>query len=119
MSQRHKLFWAREPEQSRCVDKRIRRFLSPFRDSSAIDSSVMRINRILGKVFASVHKGQAAIKLHTKFSIRSLTPTKVQVTESKRHDSRFCSITNEPNILYLFDLAYFAFYRFWEDYGCR
>jgi len=88
------------------------RFLSRFRDSFAIDSSVMRINRILEKVFASVHKGQAAIKLHTKFSIRSLAPTKVQVTESKRHDSRFRIITNEPNILYLFDLAYFAFYRF-------
>jgi len=36
----------------------------------------------------------------------------VQVTESKRHDSRFYGITNEPNILYLFDLAYFSFYRF-------
>ena len=36
----------------------------------------------------------------------------MQVTESKRHDSRFYGITNEPNILYLFDLAYFSFYRF-------
>ena len=89
-----------------------RRFLSHFRDAFAIDSSVIRINSILEKVFASVHKGQAAIKLHTKFSIRSLTATKVQVTESKRHDSRFHGITKEPNILYLFDLAYFAFYRF-------
>jgi len=89
-----------------------RRFLSHFRDAFAIDSSVIRVNRILEKVFASVHKGQAAIKLHTKFSIRNLTAAKVQVTESKRHDSRFRSITNEPDILYLFDLAYFAFYRF-------
>ena len=89
-----------------------RRFLSHFRDTFAIDSSVIRVNRILEKVFASVHKGQAAIKLHTKFSIRNLVAAKVQVTESKRHDSRFRSITNEPNILYLFDLAYFAFYRF-------
>ena len=89
-----------------------RRFLSQFRDAFAIDSSVIRVNGILEKVFASVHKGQAAIKLHTKFSIRSLTATKVQVTESKRHDSRFRGITKEPNILYLFDLAYFAFYRF-------
>lgn len=89
-----------------------RRFLSHFRDAFAIDSSVIRVNSILEKVFASVHKGQAAIKLHTKFSIRSLTATKVQVTESKRHDSHFRGITKEPNILYLFDLAYFAFYRF-------
>jgi len=89
-----------------------RRFLSHFKESFAIDSSVIRLNRILEKVFASVHKGQAAIKLHTKFSIHNLIPTKVQVTESKRHDSRFRGITNEPNILYLFDLAYFAFYRF-------
>lgn len=77
-----------------------------------IDSSVIRVNRILEKVFASVHKGQAAIKLHTKFSIRSLTATKVQMTESKRHDSRFRGVTKEPNILYLFDLGYFAFHRF-------
>jgi hypothetical protein len=88
------------------------RFLSHFKDSFAIDSSVIRINRILEKVFASVHKGQAAIKLHIKFSIRNLAATKVQVTESRRHDSRFRGITKEPNILYLFDLAYFAFYRF-------
>ena len=89
-----------------------RRFLSHFKDAFAIDSSVIRVNSVLEKVFASVHKGQAAIKLHTEFSIRSLTATKVQVTESKRHDSRFRGITKEPDILYLFDLAYFAFYRF-------
>ena len=89
-----------------------RRFLSQFKDAFAIDSSVIRVNSVLEKIFASVHKGQAAIKLHTKFSIRSLTAAKVQVTESKRHDSRFRDITKEPNILYLFDLAYFAFYRF-------
>lgn len=89
-----------------------RHFLSRFKDAFAIDSSVIRVCCILEKIFPSVHKEQAAIKLHTKFSIRSLAATKVQVTESKRHDSRFYSITNEPNILYLFDLAYFAFYRF-------
>ena len=89
-----------------------RRFLSHFRNAFAIDSSVIRVNSILEKVFASIHKEQAAIKLHTKFSICSLTATKVQVTESKRHDSSFHGITKEPNILYLFDLAYFAFYRF-------
>jgi hypothetical protein len=75
------------------LDTGDRRFLSRFRDGFAIDSSVIKVNRILEKVFASVH-------------------TKVQVTKSKRHDSRFRGITNEPNILYLFDLAYFAFYRF-------
>jgi IS4 transposase len=94
------------------LDTGDRRFLSRFRDGFAIDSSVIKVNRILEKVFASVHKGQAAIKLHTKFSIHNLIATKVQVTKSKRHDSRFRGITNEPNILYLFDLAYFAFYRF-------
>jgi IS4 transposase len=94
------------------LDTGDRRFLSRFRDGFAIDSSVIRVNRILEKVFASVHKGQAAIKLHTKFSIHNLIATKVQVTQSKGHDSRFRGITNEPNILYLFDLAYFAFYRF-------
>ena len=76
-----------------------RRFLSRFKESFIIDSSVIRINRILEKIFKSVHKGQAALKLHVKFSIRALAVTKVQVTESKRHDSRFRGITQEPNIL--------------------
>jgi len=87
-------------------------FLSHFKDGFAIDSSVIKVSSILEKVFASVHKGQSAIKLHIKFSIRNLIATKVQVTESKQHDSRFRGINNEPNVLYLFDLAYFAFYRF-------
>ena len=86
--------------------------LSRFKDAFAIDASVIKVCDILEKVFASVHKGQSAIKLHTKFSIHNFVATKVQVTESKQHDSRFRGITNEPNILYLFDLAYFAFYRF-------
>ncbi len=42
---------------------------SHFKDAFAIDSSVIRVNSVLEKVFASVHKGQAAMKLHTKFSI--------------------------------------------------
>ena len=87
-------------------------FLSRFKNAFAIDASVIKVSDILEKVFASIHKGQSAIKLHVKFSIHNLIATKVQVTKSKQHDSRFRGITNEPNILYLFDLAYFAFYRF-------
>ena len=89
-----------------------RRLLSRFKEAFVVDSSVIRVNRILEEVFKSVHKGQAALKLHAKCSIRTLVATKVQVTESKRHDSRFRGITQEPNIMSLFDLAYFAFYRF-------
>jgi hypothetical protein len=46
------------------------------------------------------------------FSLIYLAVTKLQVTEGKRHDSRFRFITKAPNILYLFDLGYWSFTRF-------
>jgi hypothetical protein len=50
--------------------------------------------------------------MNTKFSIVNLVVTKLQVTEGKRHDSKFRFITQAPNILYLFDLGYWSFTRF-------
>lgn len=89
-----------------------RKFLSRFRNAFIIDSTVVRINKILEKIFSSVHKGQAALKIHTKFSLKNLSVARIQVTEGKRHDSRFKGITQEANILYLFDSGYFAFWLF-------
>jgi hypothetical protein len=89
-----------------------RLFLSRFKDCFAVDGSVIQLNKMLEKVFKSTAKFQAALKLNTKFSIVNLAVTKLQVTEGKRHDSRFRFITKVPNILYLFDLGYWSFTRF-------
>jgi hypothetical protein len=87
-------------------------FFARFKDCFAVDGSVIRLNKTLEKVFKSTSKSQAALKLNTKFSVVNLAVTKLQVTEGKRHDSRFRFITKAPNILYLFDLGYWSFTRF-------
>ncbi len=83
-----------------------------FKDCFAVDGSVIRLNKILETVFESTIKSQAALKLNTKFSVRNLVLTKLQVTDGKRHDGRFRFITKEANILYLFDLGYWCYARF-------
>jgi hypothetical protein len=87
-------------------------FFARFKDCFAVDGSVIRLNKTLEKLFKSTSKSQAALKLNTKFSVVNLAVTKLQVTESKRHDSRFRFTTKAPNILYLFDLGYWSFTRF-------
>jgi hypothetical protein len=89
-----------------------RLFFSRFKDCFAADGSIIRLNKTLEKVFESTCKSQAALKLNVKFSLVNLAVTKLQVTEGKRHDSRFRFITKDPNILYLFDLGYWSFTRF-------
>lgn len=86
--------------------------LSRFRKAVVFDSTVTRVAAALEKCFQSVHKGQAAVKLNVRFSLKNLAVDKVQATNGKRHDSRFRGITKQSGILYLFDLAYFAFTRF-------
>ncbi len=66
-----------------------RLFFSRFKDCFAADGSIIRLNKTLEKVFESTCKSQAALKLNVKFSLVNLAVTKLQVTEGKRHDSRF------------------------------
>ncbi len=89
-----------------------KKFLVRFREAVVFDSTVTRVAAALEKCFQSVHKGQAAVKLHVRFSLKNLAANKVQATKAKRHDSRFRGITRQSGILYLFDLGYFAFARF-------
>ena len=88
-----------------------RQWLKPFKDTFILDATITRVHKALLKVFQSVHSDIAAAKVNVKYSLKNLAPQKVQVTESKRHDSRFRGITNEPAILYLFDLGYWSFTR--------
>ena len=97
---------------SAILDQKDKGFLSKFKEGFIVDGSIIRINKMLEKEFKSVHKGQAALKLNIKFSIDRLVATKLQVTEGKRHDSRFNFVTNASNVLYLFDLGYWSFTLF-------
>ena len=87
------------------------RWLKHFRDAFILDATITRVHKALLKVFQSVHQDIAGAKVNVKYSLMNLAPQKVQVTESKRHDSRFRGITNESAILYLFDLGYWSFTR--------
>ena len=66
----------------------------------------------LEKFFSSVHQGQAALKLNTRFSVKNLSPKEVEISAGKRHDSRYNGVTDEAGVLYLFDLGYWAFKLF-------
>ena len=81
------------------------------------DRTVTRVAAALKTCFQSVHKGQANVKLPFRFWLKNLAVNKVQATNGKRHDSHFRGITRQAEILYLFDLGYFAFARFETKMG--
>ncbi len=85
------------------------KFLKQFKEVFLIDGSTISICKKLEPVFKSIHKGKSALKLNVKYSLKIETLTKLQVTNGKRHDSLFQSVTKEPGILYLFDLGYWSF----------
>lgn len=85
------------------------KFLGQFSDAFLVDGSVIALHKGVESVFKSVHQGHASLKLNTKFSLKSATVTKLQVTSGKQHDSRFSFVTKEANCLYLVDLGYWAF----------
>jgi len=85
------------------------KFLGQFKEAFLVDGSVIALSKKLQGVFESVHKGQASLKLNTKFSLTTAAVTKVQVSNGKRHDSKFSFVTKEANCLYLVDLGYWSF----------
>lgn len=93
----------------RLLDAEQMKYLGHFKDAFAIDGSVIGLCKALEKVFSSVHKGQASLKLNTKFSLKIGAVTKLQVSSGKRHDSRFAFVTKAPNMLYLVDLGFWSF----------
>ena len=84
-------------------------FLSRFKKAFAIDGSVIALSKQMEKVFKSVHKGKASLKMNTKYSLKTAAVTKLQVSSGKRHDSRFNFVTQEANCLYVVDLGYWSF----------
>lgn len=85
------------------------KFLGQFKDAFLVDGSVIALSKQLQGILASVHKEQASLKLNTKFSLTVAAVTKLQVSNGKRHDSKFSFVTKEANCLYLVDLGYWSF----------
>ena len=73
-----------------------RKLLEAFNDVFLLDATISRVHKTLRKFFRSVHKKQAACKVHVKYSLKNLTPR---------------GITRQPGVLYLFDLGYWSFTR--------
>lgn len=91
------------------LDSEQKKYLGKFKDAFAIDGSVISLCKTMSKIFASVHKDKASLKLNTKFSIRTGAVTKLQVGSGKRHDSKFSFVTQAAGILYIVDLGYWSF----------
>ena len=91
------------------LDDKQKTYLGYFKDMFAIDGSVISLCSKMSKVFASVHKDKASLKLNTKLSIRTGAVTKLQVGSGKRHDSKFSFVTQAADILYVVDLGYWSF----------
>ena len=108
----HAVFAALLERYRRLLPNSERQLLAHFQEAYAIDGSVARVHAALKKLFASVHKEQAALKLNTKFSVKNLAPQEIEVSAGKRHDSRYTGVTNDAGVLYLFDLGYWAFRLF-------
>ena len=91
------------------LDGREVKYLGQFKEAFAVDGSVIALSKKMEGVFKSVHQGRASLKLNTKCSLKTAAVIKVQVSEGKRHDSRFSFVTKEANCLYLVDLGYWSF----------
>lgn len=91
------------------LDERDLKYLGQFKDAFAVDGSVIALSKELEGVFNSVHQGHASLKLNTKYSLKTAAVTKIQVSDGKRHDSRFSFVTKTANCLYLVDLGYWSF----------
>jgi hypothetical protein len=63
----------------------------------------------MGELFQSLYKGQASLKLNTKFSLKTGAVNEVEVSSGKRHDSQFAFVTQAANLLYLVDLGFWSF----------
>lgn len=91
------------------LDVRDQKYLGQFKEAFAVDGSVIALCKKLESVFNSVHQGHASLKLNTKYSLKTAAVSKLQVSDGKRHDSRFSFVTKEANCLYLVDLGYWSF----------
>jgi len=86
--------------------------LKRFQEVWAVDTTTIRLNKLLERVFQSLRKGQASLKLHVRFSVKNLCLSKLRLTNGRRREQCFRFVTKAPNTLYLFDLGYWCFALF-------
>ena len=91
------------------LDSKEMKYLDYFIEAFAVDGSVFALGQEMEKIFESVHKGKSSLKMHARYSIKTSVVDKMQITEGKRHDSRFSFVTQVPNQLYLIDLGYWSY----------
>jgi len=86
------------------------KLLGHFQEIWLIDGSVIALCKVMEKIFQSIHKGKSSLKLNTRYSLKTETVDKLQISNGKRHDSRFSFVTKASNCLYLVDLGYWSFH---------
>ncbi len=94
------------------LDTDIGETLSVFKDVHIIDSTSINLSVLLEKVFSATNKNMAALKIHTKFSLKKFVPIDIEVGSQKVHDSNYDFVSGEKDILYLADLGYWNFNLF-------
>jgi len=94
------------------LDTDIGETLSVFKDVHIVDSTSINLSVLLEKVFSATNKNMAALKIHTKFSLKKFVPIDIEVGDQKVHDSNYDFVSEEKDILYLADLGYWNFNLF-------
>ncbi len=94
------------------LDTDIGETLRVFKDVHIIDSTSINLSVLLEEVFSATNKNMAALKIHTKFSLKKFVPIDIEVGSQKVHDSNYDFVSGEKGILYLADLGYWDFNLF-------
>ncbi len=91
------------------LDTDLGKTLSVFKDVHIVDSTSIKLSVLLEEVFSATNKNKAALKIHTKFSLKKFVPIDIEVGSQKEHDSNYDFVSEDDGILYLTDLGYWDF----------
>jgi len=74
-----------------------------------VDSSTLNLYKLLDDKFPSTVRGKAQLKLHSKLHLNQHLLNEITITSQKVNDKKVEFITEEKNVLYIFDLGYWSF----------
>lgn len=77
-----------------------------------IDSTTIKLFKALKDKFPSNEKHLAQLKIHTKYDLKKHIPHEIFITNQKTNDKNYEFISNESDVLYIFDLGYWSFKLF-------
>lgn len=83
--------------------------LLKLKQVDVIDSTAIKIYRLFKKKYPSQNKEMSQIKIHTKYDLKKHLPKEILITGQRLNDKKYDFISEESNILYIFDLGYWAF----------